>query len=86
MERKTVLVVDDSPENLTIMTEILKPFYLVKAAPKGVIALKIAMTKPDLILLDIIMPEMDGFEVCRALKEKAETNEIPVIFISGNRS
>lgn len=84
MDQKTVLIVDDTPENLTIMSEILKPFYMVKAAPKGIVALKIAMTKPDLILLDILMPEMDGFQVCEKLKAQEETKEIPVIFISGN--
>ncbi len=82
--KKTVLVVDDTPDNLTVLVEILKPYYAVKAAPKGIIALKIAQSKPDLILLDINMPEMDGFEVLERLKSSETTNQIPVIFISSN--
>lgn len=81
---KTILVVDDTPDNLTVLVEILKPHYSVKAAPKGIIALKIAQTRPDLILLDINMPEMDGFEVFRKLAESEVTCDIPVIFISSN--
>ena len=84
MGRKTILIVDDTPENIDILKEILKGEYNIKAAPRGAIALKIAMTKPDLIILDIVMPEMDGFEVCKKLKEEATTKDIPVIFLSGN--
>ena len=84
MDKKTILIVDDTPDNLLFLTEILKDDYSVKAAPKGIIALKIAATKPDLILLDVLMPEMDGYEVCTKLKENEATKGIPVIFISGN--
>ena len=56
----------------------------LKAAPKGVIALKIAQTKPDIILLDVIMPEMDGYEVLAKLKAEGDTKEIPVLFVSSN--
>lgn len=84
MEKKTILIVDDAPENLVMLTEILKNQYAVKAAPRGAIALKIAQSRPDLIFLDIIMPEMDGYEVCRRLKEDEKTNDIPVIFLSSN--
>ena len=66
--RKTVLAVDDTPENLDVVKGILGSDYTVKAAINGKMALKIAETQtPDLILLDIMMPEMDGFEVCGRL-------------------
>lgn len=84
MVQKTVLIVDDTVENLIILTEILKPFYLVKAASKGSVALKIAATKPDLIILDVLMPEMDGYEIYKAIKSHEETKDIPVIFLSSN--
>jgi CheY-like chemotaxis protein len=86
MTLKTILVVDDTPENLDILVEILKSNYTVKPVTKGSIALKIALTKPDLILLDILMPEMSGYEVFEKLKENPLTNSIPVIFISANSS
>ena len=80
---KLILIVDDTPENLTILGEYLSEFK-VKVALSGAKALSIATDdpKPDLILLDIMMPEMDGYEVCRRLKEDNSTKEIPVIFIS----
>lgn len=84
MERKTVLVVDDAPDNLTVMIEILKPYYNVKVAPKGIVALKIAQSKPDLILLDVVMPDMNGYEVIAKLKSGEETKAIPVLFVSSN--
>jgi len=80
----TILVVDDTPQNLTLMSELLCSHYTVKVATHGSKALKIARSTspPDLILLDIMMPEMDGYEVCRQLKGEASTREIPVIFLT----
>ncbi len=83
-ERATILVVDDTPENLTLMSGLLKENYKVKIANSGEKALKIAAseTPPNLILLDIMMPGLDGFEVCRQLKNDPETKDIPVIFLT----
>lgn len=80
--KRKILVVDDQPENLAILTGLLKGEYRVMAATSGATALEIAASenKPDLVLLDVMMPEMDGHEVCRRLKESPETSEIPVIF------
>ena len=82
--RKTILVVDDVPDDIVILEEILKSDYQVKAVTNGEAALKIARgdNPPDLILLDIIMPGMDGFEVCRKLKADVEGALIPVIFLT----
>jgi len=82
--RPSVLVVDDTPENLQLMSALLKDLYRVKIANGGERALKIAAGEgaPDLILLDIMMPEMDGYEVCRRLKADPATREIPVIFLT----
>jgi CheY-like chemotaxis protein len=81
--RATILVVDDTPQNLSLMSDLLEAHYSVRLAPSGVRALKIVATHPpDLILLDIMMPEMDGYEVCRALKANPETRDIPVIFLT----
>ena len=82
-QRFTVLAVDDTPENLDIIKGVLVPEYRLKSAISGQMALKIAQSKPpDLILLDIMMPNMDGYEVCRKLKESAVTRDIPVIFVT----
>ena len=80
----SVLVVDDSPDNLKLMSSLLKDFYRVKIAKGGEQALSIAISDspPDLILLDIMMPGMDGYEVCRRLKANPTTAEIPVIFLT----
>ena len=81
--KQTILAVDDTPENLDILKGILTPEYRVKAAINGKMAVKIAQTQqPSLILLDVMMPEMDGYEVCRKLKSDPETEKIPVIFIT----
>lgn len=82
--RPTVLVVDDAPTNLSLMSVLLEGLYNVKMAANGVRALKIARseTPPDLILLDIMMPKMDGYEVCRELKADERTRDIPVIFLT----
>jgi len=82
--KPVILAVDDTPENLDTVKSILVPDYVVKAAINGAVALKIAARKPpDLVLLDIMMPGMDGFEVCRQLKNDNNTAHIPVIFLSG---
>jgi CheY-like chemotaxis protein len=81
--RATLLVVDDTPQNLSLMSDLLENLYNVKLAPSGARALKIATSHPiDLVLLDILMPEMDGYEVCRALKADPATRDIPVMFLS----
>ncbi len=79
-----IIIVDDVPDNLKILGNILKlEGYKVRPVPNGAMALKVAeIKKPDLILLDIMMPDMDGFEVCRRLKENPYLVDIPVIFIS----
>jgi len=83
-QKAIILVVDDTPDNLTLMSGLLKDNYLVKVANSGARALKIAQseTPPDLILLDIMMPEMDGYEVCRLLKADNKTRDIPIIFLT----
>jgi sigma-B regulation protein RsbU (phosphoserine phosphatase) len=81
--KQTILAVDDTPENLDVVKGVLSGEYTVKAAINGKMALKVAESqKPDLILLDIMMPEMDGYEVCRRLKSDPETADIPVIFLT----
>lgn len=79
----SVLVVDDQPENIDILNDTLSPDYRVYAAKNGIKALKIVETvQPDIILLDVMMPEMDGYETCKKLKEKDNTSHIPVIFVT----
>ncbi len=83
-EKTTILVVDDNTNNLALMSNLLEDIYQVKVTNNGVTALTIAQSEnpPDLILLDIVMPEMSGYEVCKHLKSDAKTNHIPVIFLS----
>lgn len=83
-DKQTILVVDDTPENIDVLVGILKAYYKIKVALNGERALKIATGKnpPDLILLDIMMPGMGGYEVCRELKSRADTRKIPVIFVT----
>ncbi len=82
-KKRTILVVDDTPENLMVIGGLLRPEYLVKAAPSGARALQIAAeTPPDLILLDIMMPEMDGYEVLSRLQANPATAPVPVIFVT----
>lgn len=83
-EPKLILVVDDTPLNISVITGALKDTYRTKVATSGAKALAIAAgeEKPDLILLDVMMPEMDGYEVCRRLKADPTTREIPVIFLT----
>jgi putative two-component system response regulator len=83
-EKREVLAVDDTPENLSVISGVLKPHYKVKVAPSGERALQICLSgpPPDLILLDIMMPGMDGYEVLRRLQAARETAGIPVIFVT----
>ncbi len=83
-DKQTVLVVDDTPDNISLVSGLLKDAYRTKIATSGAKALAIAETDapPDLILLDIMMPEMDGYEVCRRLKADEKTRDIPVIFLT----
>ncbi len=82
-EKSRVLIVDDEFLNLKILTTILSDDHSVSVAPSGAQALIVAkQLVPDLILLDIMMPEMDGYEVCRRLKIDTATEEIPVIFLT----
>lgn len=84
IDKATVLVVDDTPDNLALMSGLLKDRYRVKVANGGEKALRIARSgqAPDLILLDVMMPGMDGYQVCSALKSAPETRDIPVIFLT----
>lgn len=83
-KRPTILVVDDGPDNRMLLSELLKPLYNVLTASDGEEALRMAMArdKTDLILLDVVMPGISGFEVCRQLKSRLETRAIPVIFLT----
>jgi len=82
-EKPSILIVDDTPINIHALAKLLGEDYSLKVAKNGVSALQIAaMEKLDLILLDIMMPEMDGYEVCRQLKKDDVMKEIPVIFIT----
>ncbi len=83
-ERATVLIVDDTADNLTLLSELLKDKYIVKIANSGDKALKYVQSgnRIDLILLDIMMPGIDGYEVCRILQEDPKTWSIPIIFIT----
>lgn len=86
--KQTVLVVDDEPLNIKVLSQALSPWYRVKAATNGADALRIASSddQPDLILLDIAMPDMSGYQVCEQLKSTLGTKDIPVIFITGKNS
>ncbi len=83
-EKATILLVDDSPDDLTVISNLLKDDYQVKVANTGEKALRIAASDapPDLILLDIMMPGMDGYEVCWRLKHDHQTMNIPVVFLT----
>ncbi|MGH6803858.1 MAG: adenylate/guanylate cyclase domain-containing protein [Methyloceanibacter sp.] len=81
---KSVLIVDDTPTNIGVISGVLKDRYRTKVATNGEKALVLATAseKPDLILLDVTMPGMDGYEVCRRLKDNPLTSDIPVIFLT----
>ncbi len=84
METPTILIVDDEPINLSVLSEQLKPSYQVRACKSGAQAIQAANgePRPDLILLDVMMPGMNGYAVLERLKEDEKTKDIPVIFIS----
>jgi putative two-component system response regulator len=89
-KEKTILIVDDTPENITALSAILSEYGKVKAATNGEKCMKICFSdsKPDLVFLDILMPEMNGWEVLKKLQGDPDTQNIPVIFITafGDRS
>ena len=82
--KPTILIVDDTPENLSVLGELLQRAYRVRAANSGRRALQIAQSQPtpDLILLDVMMPEMDGYAVLSQLRENPQTQQIPVVFVT----
>ena len=83
-ETPVILIIDDNPTNLNVLFEYLEESgFEVSVAQNGRSALEqVAQIHPDLILLDIMMPDLDGFEICRTLKKRVETNEIPIIFMT----
>jgi CheY-like chemotaxis protein len=87
MKKPAILIVDDTPSNIHILVESLGHEYDIKVAKNGSSAIEIAgrTDKPDLILLDIMMPGMDGYEVCMRLKKSESTHDIPVIFLTAKR-
>jgi len=81
--KANILIVDDTPDNLRLLNQILSQEYKVRLAPNGIIGLKAAFTAPpDVILLDIMMPDMNGYEVAEKLKAEERTKDIPILFIS----
>ena len=83
----SILIVDDDPKNIRLLASLFEDDYDILFATDGKKALEIALhEKPDLILLDVMMPEMDGYQVCKTLKNDALTTEIPIIFITANSS
>ncbi len=84
IDRDTLLLVDDTPANIDILSGILRKFYHLRIATSGPKALELAAkdSPPDLVLLDVMMPGMDGYEVCRRLKADARTRDVPVIFLT----
>ncbi|MEN3365766.1 MAG: hypothetical protein V7606_3040 [Burkholderiales bacterium] len=84
IQTSRILLVDDMPENLRLLVKMLpRELYTLHPATSGISALKfVETTLPDLVLLDVMMPGMDGYEVCRRLKEDERTRHIPVIFLS----
>lgn len=84
----TILIVDDKATNIAILSDLLKDDYKIKVANSGQRALELARAKnkPDLILLDIGMPDMSGYDVCKTLKSSSETIDIPIIFVTAKNS
>lgn len=88
IDQRSILIVDDEPSNVQSLANLLKKDYKIRVAKSGEKALELARSEniPDLILLDVEMPEMDGYEVCRRLKEDSRTSGIPVIFVTARHS
>jgi putative two-component system response regulator len=84
MEKKTILVIDDTPSNLALLNNLLCKNYRVKVANGGSKGIQLALADeaPDLILLDVVMPELNGFEVCDVLKKNRKTHAIPIMFLT----
>jgi CheY-like chemotaxis protein len=83
-KQRTLLLVDDAPENIDLLKGILRDNYKFKAATSGKKALQVvAKSPPDLIVLDVMMPEMDGYAVCQQLKANSTTAAIPILFVTG---
>jgi putative two-component system response regulator len=84
VDNATILIVDDTPANIDVLREVLRDRYFLKIATSGARALEIVAgsTPPDLVLLDIMMPGMDGYEVCRRMKAAEATRRIPVVFVT----
>ena len=84
IDRSVILVVDDTPENLQLMSTLLRDHYKVQVAGSGEKALKLMAggVLPDLVLLDILMPGMDGYEVCRRMRDDPRMRQVPVIFVT----
>lgn len=84
LDKQTVLIVDDAPDSIDILREIFRDDYFVKAVNSGETAVDVIASglRPDIILLDVSMPGIDGYETCRRLKADAATKDIPVIFVS----
>lgn len=81
--KNRILIVDDEPGNIKILSNILAGDYALSVATSGAQALQIAQVQlPDIVLLDMVMPEMDGIQVCETLKANEETKDIPVIFVT----
>ena len=83
-QQATILIVDDTPQNMMVLGELLQPLYRVRVANSGERALRVVQTapRPDLVLLDVMMPGLDGYEVMRRLREDPTTQDIPVIFVT----
>jgi len=84
-KKPRVLAVDDVKENISALNRMLRPYYTIMGAQNGEKALSLSQSDnpPDIILLDVMMPEMDGFEICKRLKADPKTEDIPIIFLSG---
>lgn len=84
MSKSKILVVDDIPENIHTLKNLLKEDYNIIAATNGKKAIELVQKDPmiDLIILDILMPQMDGYEVCKILKNDQKTKDIPIIFVT----
>jgi diguanylate cyclase (GGDEF)-like protein len=84
MTRQTILIADDSKANVTLLAAVLGEHYRIIVASSGFSAVEVAIERqPDLILLDVVMPGVDGFEVCRRLRAEERTRHIPIVFITG---